>query len=160
MNASNQLVILALFLATPMLSHGQDADLKIVRKTEREWKECLSPEAYQILRNAGTERAFTGKYYLLKDKGIYQCAGCRLPLFSSDTKYDSGTGWPSFWKPVQRKNIKELQDFAHGMVRVEIRCARCDGHIGHVFDDGPNPTGLRYCMNSDALHFVQAEDKR
>lgn len=133
--------------------------LKPIRKSDKEWKEQLSPQAYYILRKSGTERPFTGKLYAVKAEGTYICGGCRLPLFSSETKFNSGTGWPSFWKPINRKNVKELKDFEFGMVRTEIRCARCDGHIGHVFDDGPQPTGLRYCMNSEAMLFLPAEGK-
>jgi peptide-methionine (R)-S-oxide reductase len=126
--------------------------IKPIRKSDKEWKESLSPQAYYILRKAGTERAFTGKLYNIKTKGTYICGGCKLPLFS--------TGWPSFWQPISKKNVKEIEDFELGMVRTEVRCARCDGHIGHVFDDGPKPTGLRYCMNSEAMLFTASEQKK
>lgn len=125
---------------------------KIV-KTEAEWKQLLSSEQFRILRMKGTERAFTGQYWDNKKKGMYHCAACQLPLFDSGTKFKSGTGWPSFYKPVNRPNVTEYEDLSHGMRRVEVTCGRCDGHLGHVFDDGPAPTGLRYCINSAALLF-------
>lgn len=126
--------------------------------SETDWREKLSPEQYQILRQAGTERAFTGKYEKNKTPGMYRCAGCGAPLFSSDTKYDSGSGWPSYTAPVDGDAVEEVQDATHGMVRTEVRCARCEGHLGHVFPDGPQDAGgLRYCINSASLDFEPEE---
>ncbi len=126
-----------------------------VVKTEEEWKKILPPETYAITRQAGTERAFCGAFYDHKKKGIYLCVCCQLPLFSSNSKFDSGTGWPSFFQPVMKDHVSEKVDNSYGMHRVEINCARCDSHLGHVFDDGPRPTGLRYCLNSESLVFVE-----
>ena len=125
--------------------------------TEEEWLEKLGPEKYHILREAGTERAFTGEYEQNKAEGMYYCAGCGAPLFSSKTKYNSGSGWPSYYEPVAGDAVEELRDGSHGMVRTEVRCAKCEGHLGHVFPDGPQPTGLRYCINSASLDFKPEE---
>ena len=128
---------------------------------EEEWRRRLSPEQHQVLRHGGTERAFTGAYWDNHDEGGYRCAGCHALLFDSDTKFDSGSGWPSFTSPAAREAVTLHQDMTHGMLRTEVKCARCDGHLGHVFPDGPGPEGLRYCINSASLDFeprTSAED--
>jgi len=130
---------------------------KIV-KTDAEWREILTPEQYQVCRQKGTERAFTGKYDRCKDRGTYVCQCCGNPLFSSDTKFDSGTGWPSFYAPINPEAVDEEEDNSFFMRRTEVLCARCDSHIGHVFPDGPAPTGLRYCMNSVSLDLEPNEE--
>ena len=127
---------------------------KIV-KTDAEWLEQLGPEAYRVARQKGTERAYTGKYWDNHEKGVYTCICCGLELFDSETKFDSGTGWPSFYAPIRAEAVTEVTDRTWGMTRVEVLCSRCDAHLGHVFDDGPNPTGLRYCMNSVSMGFAK-----
>ncbi len=129
-----------------------------VTKTEEEWKKILSSEEYNVLREKGTEPAFSGKYLENKKKGTYVCAGCGNPLFRSETKFDSGTGWPSFWSPVSKDSVEEEVDNRFGMCRTEVRCKKCGGHLGHVFDDSPMPTGQRYCINSVALKFKEKKE--
>lgn len=124
-----------------------------VDKSEAQWRQELSQDQYHVLREQGTERAFTGKYWDHKGQGDYRCAGCGQPLFSSQTKFDSGTGWPSFYEPIQAGHVCSVEDRSHGMLRTEVRCSRCEGHLGHVFGDGPAPTGQRFCINSAALEF-------
>ncbi len=123
--------------------------------TETEWRTKLNPEQYRVLRESGTETPFTGKYYKTKTPGSYKCAGCGTELFSSKTKYASGSGWPSFYEALDPEKITEVRDSSFGMIRTEVRCATCDGHLGHLFDDGPQPTGLRYCINSAALELEE-----
>ncbi len=129
-------------------------EIRPLQKTAAEWQKILTAEQYYILREKGTERAFTGQYWDNKKTGVYTCAACQLPLFSSKTKFKSGTGWPSYYIPIGKKNVTEYTDSSHGMSRTEVTCGRCDGHLGHVFADGPAPTGLRYCINSASLNFV------
>ena len=137
---------------------GQRKDIvtvPVIIKTDAEWKQQLSPEAFAVARQAGTERPYSGQYWDLHDKGLYRCICCETALFNSATKFESGTGWPSFWEPIAKENVRESTDFSLGIERTAVSCRRCDAHLGHVFDDGPTPTGLRYCMNSVSLRFVK-----
>lgn len=135
---------------------GEVVTEPMVIKTDEEWKQQLSPLSYEVTRRAGTERAYSGEYWNLHDKGLFRCICCDTALFSSSTKFDSGTGWPSFWQPIAKENVRESGDMSLGMIRTAVSCRLCDAHLGHVFDDGPRPTGLRYCMNSVALRFVKS----
>jgi peptide-methionine (R)-S-oxide reductase len=133
--------------------------LEKVIKSDEEWRRVLTPEQYEVTRQKGTERPFRGKYYNWKEKGVYRCVDCGNPLFSSENKYDSGSGWPSYYAPHSEESINVAPDNSHNMVRTEVLCQRCGAHLGHVFEDGPPPIGLRYCINSSALQFASADDK-
>ncbi len=156
------LFIMAVMITFSMDLNGQSSEenmkeKKQVEKTEEQWRQELSAEEYRVLRQCGTEPAFTGKYYNHNKEGTYTCAACGAKLFSSDSKYESGSGWPSFYAAMNKKAIIEEVDTSYGMRRIEIKCARCGSHLGHVFPDGPEPTGLRYCVNSLSLEFINAD---
>ncbi len=162
----NKLVYSLIFFAVSFSScQGQQREklqgnatdtMKTIDRSENEWKEILTPQQFSILRQKGTDRPFTGKYYLTTDKGDYHCAGCGALLFTSDMKFESDCGWPSFDRAAAGGTIKTVEDRSHGMIRTEILCSKCGGHLGHLFDDGPTETGLRYCVNSTSLNFVKA----
>ncbi len=155
-----KILLTFILLTSTLLNFGQSKDsIMNKEKSEQKWKNELSPEQYKILRQCGTEPAFTGKYYKHKEKGSYHCAACGELLFSSETKFDSGSGWPSFYAPADKKNIEEVIDNSYGMTRTEIKCAHCGSHLGHVFPDGPKPGGLRYCVNSVSLDFKKPDPK-
>lgn len=156
--------LVVVLIAVALCSYGQSKPKAVeegtIRKTDAEWKKILTPEQYEVLRAKGTERAFTGKYWDNHEKGTYYCAACNQALFDASTKFESGTGWPSFWQPIKKEAVSVGTDNSLGMVRDEVVCSRCGGHLGHVFDDGPKPTGLRYCLNSVSLKFEKAPDDK
>lgn len=156
-------VIILFIYGCTLNSNNKEENNKMkfeITKTEEEWKKILTPDQFYVLRQKGTEPAFTGKYYNNKKKGLYKCAGCGNPLFHSDAKFDSGSGWPSFWEPVSENSVKKQYDYSHSMIRVEVLCSKCGGHLGHVFEDGPPPTGLRYCINSTSLNFEEGKENQ
>ncbi|HNU88894.1 MAG TPA: peptide-methionine (R)-S-oxide reductase MsrB [Ferruginibacter sp.] len=148
----NRIFIFAFFILLTVPAMSQTKKYAVT-KTDAEWRKQLTAEQYQVTRKKGTERAFTGVYWDNHQTGIYKCICCSQELFSSSAKFESGTGWPSFWQPLKKANVEEVEDNSYGMVRTEVNCSRCGAHLGHVFDDGPKPTGLRYCMNSASLLF-------
>ena len=148
------IVLAAFIVITAASCSSAQTKTYAVVKTDAEWRKLLTAEQFQVTRKKGTENAYTGKYWDNHKAGIYKCVCCGQELFSSDTKFESGTGWPSFWKPLIKDNVEEITDNSYGMVRTEVNCSRCGAHLGHVFEDGPKPTGLRYCMNSASLDFV------
>lgn len=154
------LLLTLIFSVSLIYAQDKNSEMKTTdnnTKSEEQWKQELTAEEYRVLRDCGTEPAFTGKYYNHKEDGMYTCAACGAELFESDTKYDSGSGWPSFYAAINKDAIKEIPDTSYGMNRTEIKCASCDGHLGHIFPDGPAPTGQRYCVNSLSLGFEEAE---
>lgn len=160
----NLIVLLAVTLSFTSCAQQQkekqankELPFEKIEKSASEWKSQLNEMEYYVLREKGTERAFTSNLLNVKEEGTFVCAACSLPLFSSETKFKSGTGWPSFYEPIEEVNVTEESDRSYGMVRTEVLCARCDGHLGHVFPDGPKPTGLRYCINGAALKFEKAD---